>query len=148
MQKAIDLAAQAEAFGEVPVGAVIVKDNQIIGEGFNRPIMDNDPTAHAEVVALRDAATKTDNYRLSGMTLYVTLEPCMMCVGAMVHARIERLVYGTVDPKSGVIDSCDQLLGKPFLNHKIPVTSGVLAEACSQQLSGFFRRRRAEKKSN
>jgi len=147
MQHAIDLAAEAEARGEVPVAAIIVMDNEIVGRGFNRCIADNDPTAHAEVVAMRDAAARIGNYRLNDAILYVTLEPCMMCAGAMVHARIARLVYGATDPKSGVIHSCYGALEQPFLNHRIEVTSGVMAEQCSRQLSGFFRKRRQEKNS-
>ena len=147
MKKAIALASQAASCGEVPVGAILVKDNEVVGEGFNRSIMDHDSTAHAEVIAIRDAARKTENYRLLGATLYVTLEPCMMCVGAMVHARVDRLVYGAADPKTGVVDSCDQLLGSQYLNHNVSVTRGVLTEECSQQLSNFFRTRRAANKS-
>lgn len=142
IKKAIELAAQAEAHGEVPVGAVLVKGNEVIGEGYNRSIMDSDPTAHAEMVAIRNAADKTGNYRLSGSTLYVTLEPCLMCAGAMVHARVDRLVYGASDPRTGVIQSCFHALEQEFLNHRIAVTSGVLAEECGRQLSGFFRQRR------
>lgn len=142
MQTALDLACSAESHGEVPVAAIIVKNNEIIGQGYNRSIMDNDPTAHAEIVAIRDAAAQTGNYRLTDATLYVTLEPCLMCAGAMVHARISRLVYGATDPKSGVVDSCYNAFQQSFLNHHVAVTSGVLAEQCSQQLSGFFRVRR------
>ena len=142
MEKAILLASCAESCGEVPVGAIVVKDGEIIGEGFNRSIMDHDPTAHAEVVALRDAAQNIKNYRLPGATLYVTLEPCMMCVGAIVHARVDRLVYGASDPKSGAVDSCDRLFDRQFLNRKVSVSGAVLANECSQQLSDFFRLRR------
>jgi tRNA(Arg) A34 adenosine deaminase TadA len=142
------MASKAESHGEVPVGAVIVKDNQVIGAGFNRSIMDHDPTAHAELVSLRDAAQKIENYRISGATLYVTLEPCMMCVGAMVHARIDRLVYGASDPKSGVVDSCGQLLASSFLNHTISITPEVLADECGQQLSNFFKARRQMKSAD
>lgn len=144
IKKAIELAAQAEAQGEVPVGALLVKDNKIIGEGYNRSIIDSDPTAHAEIIALRDASQRIGNYRLSDTTLYVTLEPCLMCAGAMVHARINRLVYGASDPKSGVIQSCSHALEYEFLNHRIEVTSGVLEKECGEQLSGFFKARRKQ----
>lgn len=147
MQKAIALASQAEALGEVPVGAVIVCDSEIIGEGFNQPITANDPTAHAEIVALRDAAKKINNYRLVGASLYVTLEPCTMCVGALIHARIQRLIFATTEPKSGAVVSRSQLLSADYFNHRIDVTAGVLAQECQHQLSGFFQKRREEKKS-
>lgn len=146
MRRAIELATQAEALGEVPVGAVIVVNDEIIGEGFNQPITANDPTAHAEIVALRDAAKKINNYRLVGSSLYVTLEPCTMCVGALIHARIQRLVFATAEPKSGAVVSRSQLLSADYFNHKIDVASGVLAQECQHQLSVFFQRRREEKK--
>ena len=147
MLRAIELAKQGEALGEVPVGAVIVRDNQIIGEGFNQPISSKDPTAHAEVMALRQAAQHDNNYRVINTTLYVTLEPCTMCVGALVHARIGRLVFGTTEPKAGAVVSQSQLLGAHYFNHKIEMHSGVLAETCQHQLSDFFKRRREELKS-
>jgi tRNA(adenine34) deaminase len=130
----------------VPVGAVIVANDEIIGEGFNQPITASDPTAHAEIVALRDAAKKINNYRLVGASLYVTLEPCTMCVGALVHARIQRLIFATTEPKSGAVMSRSQLLSADYFNHKIDVTGGVLAQECQHQLSAFFQKRREEKK--
>lgn len=147
MQKAIALASQAENLGEVPVGAVIVCDDEIIGEGFNQPITANDPTAHAEIIALRHAAKKMNNYRLVGSSLYVTLEPCTMCVGALIHARIQRLVFATTEPKSGAVVSRSQLLSADYFNHRIDVTGGVLAQTCQHQLSIFFQRRREQKKN-
>ncbi len=146
MKHAISLAEKAEALGEVPVGAVIVKENEILAEGFNQPISSNDPTAHAEIVALRQAAQQIDNYRVVDATLYVTLEPCTMCVGALTHGRIARVVYGTHEPKAGAIESAVTLVNAPWLNHHIEVSGGVLAEECSEQLSRFFQARRAEKK--
>lgn len=146
MRRAIELAAQGERLGEVPVGAVIVCDDEIIGEGFNQPISSHDPTAHAEVVALRQAAEHIQNYRLVDSTLYVTLEPCTMCVGALIHARIERLVFGTTEPKAGVVVSQAQLVDSNYFNHRMTVEGGVLAETCQHQLSDFFRRRREELK--
>lgn len=136
------MAERAAQEGEVPVGAVIVKDGQVIGEGWNRPIAGHDATAHAEIVALRAAGAATNNYRLLDATLYVTLEPCMMCAGAMVHARIGRLVFGAYDPKSGVICSVMKLLNAPHLNHRVAWQGGVLADACGERLSGFFKARR------
>lgn len=147
MRYALDLASQAQALGEVPVGAVIVQDGKVLGEGFNQPISGQDPTAHAEIVAIRQAAQQIENYRLVGATLYVTLEPCTMCVGAMVHGRIERLVYGTEEPKAGAVKSATELLNAPWFNHQVDVSGGVLAEECGQQLSDFFRQRREQKKS-
>jgi len=146
MQSALDLARQAQTLDEVPVGAIVVYEDQIIGRGFNQPILHNDPTAHAEIMALRDAAEKLGNYRLPGTTLYVTLEPCMMCAGAMVHARIARLVYGATDPKTGIIDSHLQAFEQKTVNHKIEVTGGILAPACGELLSAFFQARREAKK--
>lgn len=142
MRHAIHLAAQADALNEVPVGAVIVCDGKIIGEGFNQPISQHDPTAHAEVVALRMAALHVQNYRIVGATLYVTLEPCTMCVGALVHARITRLVYGTTEPKAGAVESKSRLLESEYFNHRVNYTGGVCAGICQQQLSAFFQRRR------
>lgn len=142
MQRALELARQAEAAGEVPVGAVIVKDGIIIGEGFNQPIRLHDPSAHAEMLALRAAASQVENYRLAGCTLYVTLEPCAMCMGAMVHARIGRLVYATADPRTGSAGSIMDLARHPALNHQLEVSSGVLETECAEQLRTFFRSRR------
>ncbi len=144
MRHALNLARQAAEQDEVPVGAVIVRDGAVIGEGWNRPISTNDPTAHAEVVALRDAATRTDNYRLTGATLYVTLEPCLMCAGAMIHARISRLVFGACDPKRGAINSTTHALDTQGLNHRIKPEGGVLADESAALLQGFFRDRRGE----
>ena len=146
MQSALDLARQAQAAGEVPVGAIVVYEDRIIGRGFNQPISHSDPTAHAEIMALRDAAEKLGNYRLPGTTLYVTLEPCMMCAGAMVHARIDRLVYGASDPKTGIIDTHLQAFEQKTVNHKIKVTGGVLAAKCGELLSTFFQARREAKR--
>ena len=142
MDEALALAREAGAAGEVPVGAVVVLDGQIIGRGFNQPISRQDPTAHAEVVALRDAATRLGNYRLPGATLYVTLEPCMMCAGAMMHARLARVVFGATDPKTGVAGSVLDLFGEARLNHHAEITGGVRAEECGQLLSSFFAARR------
>ena len=142
MREALGLARQAEQLGEVPVGAVLVVDDDIIGRGWNRPIASHDPTAHAEIVALRDAAQDRENYRLPGSTLYVTLEPCTMCVGAMIHARVSRLVYGASEPRSGAVDSVFDLLKPGAHNHTIDITSGVLAEDSADLLKAFFARRR------
>ncbi|OXY81835.1 tRNA adenosine(34) deaminase TadA [Oceanimonas doudoroffii] len=147
MRRAMALAARAEQEGEVPVGALVVHEGECVGEGWNRSIGHHDATAHAEIMALRQAGERLGNYRLLNSTLYVTLEPCMMCAGAMVHSRIRRLVYGAADAKTGAVDSVLQLLATPGLNHRIDWQSGVLAEACSTQLSDFFKRRRAEKKA-
>jgi len=146
MRRALELAKQGEVLGEVPVGAVIVKDGEIIGEGFNQPISSCDPTAHAEVVALRDAASRIENYRLTGCTLYVTIEPCTMCAGSLIHARIKRLVFGATEPKSGVVGSNDNALLLPYFNHAIETVSGVLAGDCSAIMSNFFAARRAARK--
>lgn len=142
MQQALLLARQAAAAGEVPVGAVVVSGEQIIGSGFNQPISTHDPAAHAEMVALRAAAQRIQNYRLVGATMYVTLEPCMMCAGAMVHARIKRLVYGAPDPKTGVIMSQARLLDQFFLNHKVSYEGGLLSDECGGVLKDFFQQRR------
>jgi tRNA(adenine34) deaminase len=144
MRRAIELAGQGEQLGEIPVGAVIVCGDEIIGEGFNQPISSHDPTAHAEVVALRAAANRIQNYRLVDSTLYVTLEPCTMCVGALIHARITRLVFGTTEPKAGAVVSQSALLGSSYFNHRMSMQGGVLAETCQHQLSDFFRRRREQ----
>lgn len=140
------LAEKAEALGEIPVGAVIIKDDQIIGEGWNQSITLNDPTAHAEVMAIRDAGRRVNNYRIVDSTLYVTLEPCPMCTGALVHARIGRLVFGASDYKTGAVHSVMQLLDHDSHNHKLEYVTGVCQDECSRQLSDFFKKRRAEKK--
>jgi tRNA(adenine34) deaminase len=142
MRRALELAREAEAAGEVPVGALIVRDDEILAEGFNRPISTRDPTAHAEMVALRAAAARLDNYRLLGTTLYVTLEPCAMCAGAMVHARVQRLVFGAADPRAGAAGSLFDVARHPALNHRLEVVPGVLAEACGTLLRSFFVARR------
>lgn len=142
MQRAIELARIAESRGEVPVGAVLVKDDQIIGEGFNSPISENDPTAHAEIRAIRDAAKRLGNYRLLNTSLYVTLEPCVMCVGAIVHARIGEVIYGATEPKTGAAGSVFDILTSPEHNHRVELRGGVLADECSQLLKDFFQQRR------
>lgn len=146
MKQALQLAAQAAELGEVPVGALVVLKGQVIGSGFNQPICGHDPSAHAEIIALREAAKYQQNYRLPGAELYVTLEPCMMCAGAIVHARIARVIYGASEPKAGAVDSRLRSFDLEHLNHRPRVTSGVLAEDCSQQLSEFFKMRRQEKR--
>lgn len=143
MREALSLARAAECLGEVPVGALVVRDGEIVGRGFNAPIGENDPTAHAEIAALRDAGRFLGNYRLPGCELYVTLEPCAMCAGAILHARIARVVYGARDPKTGVHGSVVDLFAVDRLNHHTQVQGGVLAEECSQMLSAFFAARRA-----
>ncbi len=147
MEQALERARRAEGEGEVPVGAVLVKDGLLVGEGWNRPIGANDPTAHAEVNALRDAAERLGNYRLPGTTLYVTLEPCPMCVGAMIHARVERVVFGAFDPKTGACGRALDLAHHPSHNHHLIVDGGVMAEPAAELLRTFFRRRRAESRS-
>jgi tRNA(adenine34) deaminase len=142
MRQALELAREAERAGEVPVGAVLVAGEQIIARGWNRTITDCDPTAHAEIVALRDAAKALGNYRLGDVTLYVTIEPCAMCAGAIVQARVARLVYGADDPKGGAVRTCFNVLDNPRLNHRVEVTSGVLAEECAALLQVFFTARR------
>lgn len=142
MERAIHLAREAQNVGEVPVGALIFFEGEIIGEGWNRPILDHDPTAHAEITALRAAGRTLQNYRLVGATLYVTLEPCVMCMGAISHARIQRIVYGAPDPKRGAAGSALQLADADFLNHRIEVSGGLLEETCSALLLDFFRARR------
>ena len=142
MRHALELARRAQSEGEVPVGAVIVLDEKIIGEGWNRPITASDPTAHAEVQAMRAAASSVKNYRLLGATLYVTLEPCAMCVGAMFHARIRRVVFGAADPKTGAAGSTVNLFDERRLNHHALVQGGVLAAECGALLSDFFASRR------
>lgn len=143
MRQALTLAQQAAAYGEVPVGAIIVCDNRIIGRGGNAPIARNDPTAHAEITALRDAARTMNNYRMPDCTLYVTLEPCAMCAGAIIHARIRRLVFGAYDYKTGACGSVIDLFAEPRLNHHTSTHGGVLAEECASLLSAFFKKRRA-----
>jgi tRNA(adenine34) deaminase len=142
MQVALEQARIAGACGEVPVGAVVVCDGEIIGRGFNQPIRTHDPTAHAEVMALREAAQHLKNYRLPGCELYVTLEPCVMCSGAIMHARIGRVVFGAADPKTGVVGSVIDLFAEARLNHHAEVSGGVLADECGALLSGFFAARR------
>jgi tRNA(adenine34) deaminase len=142
MQQALNLARQAALNGEVPVGSIIVKDGVIIGRGSNAPIGLHDPTAHAEIIAMRQAAQHLGNYRLVNCTLYVTLEPCAMCSGAIQHARIAKLVYGASDPKTGACGSVINLMGEPKLNHHTEVIGGVLAEECGAVLSAFFKQRR------
>jgi tRNA(adenine34) deaminase len=146
MDYAFQLAAQGEKLGEVPVGAVIVCDEKILGEGFNQPITSNDPTAHAEIIALRQAAQQVQNYRLVGASIYVTLEPCTMCVGALVHARIARLVFGTTEPKAGAVVSKSQLLDNDYFNHRVNYAGGLMAQECQHQLSEFFALRREQKR--
>lgn len=148
MRLALELASQAQAAGEVPVGAVVVKDGVIIGRGFNAPISRNDPSAHAEMMALRDAAQRIGNYRLVGCELFVTLEPCLMCAGAIMHARIARLVYGANDPKTGACGSVLNVLAEQRLNHHTQVVAGVLADECGLMLSNFFALRRAQQKAS
>jgi len=142
MREALELAREAQAAGEVPVGAVVVKDGIVVGRGYNRPISSHDPSAHAEMVALRDAAARLGNYRLAGCDLFVTLEPCVMCAGAILHARVERLVFGARDPKTGACGSVIDLFGEPRLNHHTQVVAGVLPEAARDLLQAFFGARR------
>jgi tRNA(adenine34) deaminase len=142
MRRALELAQLAAREGEVPVGAVLVKEGELIAEGYNRPIAENDPSGHAEMRALREAGKVMSNYRLPGTTLYVTLEPCPMCAGALIHARVERVVYATADPRTGAAGSVFNILQSEALNHRCTVTAGVLAEECSQLLREFFRSRR------
>ena len=142
MRAALDLAAEGREYGEVPVGAVVVLDGTVIGRGYNQPISAHDPTAHAEIVAIRDAASRIRNYRLTGASLYVTIEPCQMCVGAMVHARIARLVYGAPEPKAGAVESAIRALDHPSLNHRVEATGGVLLDDCRQMMQSFFQERR------
>ncbi len=143
MREALVLAEAARGAGEVPVGAVVVMDGEVIGRGFNEPIRSQDPTAHAEIVALRDAARRAGNYRLTGATMYVTVEPCMMCVGALVHARAGTLVFGTTEPKAGAVESTGRFHEHPALNHRLTVVSGVLASECREIVRRFFQDRRA-----
>lgn len=142
MRRALELARRAGEAGDVPVGAVVVLDGRIVGQGFNRPIRAVDPTAHAEVVALRSAAVQMGNYRLTGATLYVTIEPCTMCAGALVHARVARLVFGAREPKAGAVVSTARLLEHPSLNHRVDVEEGLLADEAATLLRAFFAARR------
>ena len=143
MQLALALAGAAEALHEVPIGAVLVLQDEVIGKGHNCPVSSNDPSAHAEIRALRQAAAKAGNYRLPGSVLYVTIEPCAMCVGAMVHARVGRLVFGALEPRAGAVISRESLADKTWLNHRMEVTEGILAEPCGDLLRKFFARKRA-----
>ena len=142
MEEALREATRAQAAGEVPVGAVVVCDGRIVGRGGNRNLLDNDPTAHAEIVALRQAGGAVGNHRLGDCAMFVTIEPCAMCSGALVHARLQRLVYGADDPKAGAVRSVMQVLNHPALNHRMEVTSGVLASRCMDLLQAFFRDKR------
>lgn len=142
MRAALELGRRGRGLGEVPVGAVVVLNGEVIGEGYNQPIGAHDPTAHAEIVALRDAGQKTGNYRLTGATVYVTIEPCQMCVGAMIHARIARVVYGTREPKAGAIESAMRAHEHPTLNHRMAATGGVLEAECRALMQDFFAERR------
>lgn len=142
MQRALELARQAEASGEVPVGAVLIQDEQIIGEGWNQPIGSHDPSAHAEMRALRQAAQRLSNYRLPDTTLYVTLEPCVMCAGAIIHARVKRVVFGAPDPKTGAAGSVFDILTSDRHNHRVEICGGVMARECGAVLRDFFKAKR------
>jgi tRNA(adenine34) deaminase len=142
MSAALELAREARERGEVPVGAVLVMDGEIMGRGFNQPVSLNDPTAHAEIVALREAGREAGNYRLPGSTMYVTIEPCQMCVGAMVHARVARVVFGTPEPKAGAIESAMRAHEHPSLNHRLEVTGRVMETECREVIQAFFKERR------
>jgi tRNA(adenine34) deaminase len=142
MRRALKLAQRAQDLGEVPVGALLVRGDELVAEGWNQPVASHDPSAHAEMVVIREAARLTRNYRLTGLTLYVTLEPCVMCAGAIIHARLARLVFGAPDPKAGAVNSVYDLISQPRLNHKPEWTGGVLAEECGAILTNFFRARR------
>jgi tRNA(adenine34) deaminase len=144
MELALEQAELAAAAAEVPVGALVIKNGEIIGQGHNRNLLDNDPTAHAEIVALRQAAARLGNYRLTGCTMVATIEPCSMCAGALIHARIARLVYGAADPKAGAAGSALAVINHPSLNHRMEVTAGVLAGKCSEVLQKFFRQKRQQ----
>jgi tRNA(adenine34) deaminase len=147
MRLALEQARIARAAGEVPVGAVVVRNGEVIGAGWNRPISSHDPTAHAEVMALREAARRLGNYRLTGCSLYVTLEPCTLCTGAIFHARIARVVYGAPEPKTGMAGSVLNLYAEPRLNHHAEIVGGVLAAECTALVSGFFAERRQPQKA-
>lgn len=142
MMRALELASHAQAEGEVPIGALVVRGDEVLGEGWNRPIGACDPTAHAEIEAIRRAAQRLGNYRLTGCVLYVTLEPCPMCAGAMLHARIERVVYGAGDSRNGAAGTVCNILQTPQFNHRAEITGGVLGEECGELLRAFFRARR------
>ena len=146
MQRAYELAQQAESIDEIPVGAVVVSGGKIIGEGFNQSITLNDPSAHAEMIAIRQAGKTLTNYRMLDCTLYVTLEPCPMCAGLLVHSRIKRLVFAATDSKTGAAGSLINLAAHPELNHQIDIEQGIMSEQCSALISAFFKRRRLEKK--
>ncbi|WP_020408110.1 tRNA adenosine(34) deaminase TadA [Hahella ganghwensis] len=148
MREALQLARRAYDSGEVPVGALVVHEGRLLGDGYNQPIISHDPTAHAEIMALRVACSKMENYRIPGATLYVTLEPCTMCVGAIVHARVSRLVFGAAEPKAGAVGSQSNLLEKHPFNWDVEVRGGVLQDECSLLISDFFRERRQVKKSS
>jgi tRNA(adenine34) deaminase len=143
MREALNLADLASEQGEVPVGAVVVVGGEIVGRGHNQPISAHDPTAHAEVIALRQAAAAVKNYRLTGATLYVTVEPCLMCVGAMIHARVEMVVFGSPEPRAGALESTARVHEQPGLNHRLTVISGVLAAECRERLQLFFKAKRS-----
>ncbi|MFO1350839.1 MAG: tRNA adenosine(34) deaminase TadA [Gammaproteobacteria bacterium] len=144
MRRALELARRAAELGEVPIGAVLVDGDEVVGEGYNQPISSHDPTAHAEIVALRQAAARARNYRLPGTTLYVTLEPCAMCAGAMIQARVARVVYGAGDSRNGACGTVFNVLQAERLNHRAEVRGGVLGDACAELLRGFFRERRQQ----
>ena len=146
MQQALVLADRAEALGEVPVGAIVVRDDEIIGQGHNCPITRHDPTAHAEIMAIREAANYLENYRLVNCSLYVTIAPCTMCVGAIIHSRIQRIVFGAREPKAGAVVSSAQLLNAPYMNHQVSYLGGVCEELCSEKISQFFANRRKQNK--
>lgn len=146
MRHALALAQQAAERHEVPVGAVIVRDGQLLGQGFNHPISDCDPSAHAEIAALRDACSREKNYRLPGATLYVTIEPCAMCAGAIVHARIARVVFGALEPKAGAVVSTQRFFAMPHLNHQVDAVGGCLEQTCSETMTAFFQMRREQQK--
>src|SRR5258708_28666118 len=147
MEQALAQARLAAEAGEVPVGALVIKDGEIVGSGHNRNLIGNDPTAHAEIIAVRQAAARLGNHRLGGCVMFATIEPCAMCAGAMIHARLARLVYGASDPKAGAAGSVLQVLNHPSLNHRMEVTSGVLADRCSEILTSFFQSRRNDQKT-
>lgn len=147
MREALQRAARAEALNEVPVGAVVVLDDELVGEGWNQPIVNHDPTAHAEIMALRDAGQRLQNYRLPGATLYVTIEPCTMCAGAIVHSRIERVVYAATEPKAGAVESNSRVFDGGELNHRVQYLGGVCADDATAMIQAFFKRRREEVKA-
>lgn len=142
MQRALELAQKAQSLGEVPIGAVLVKDDQVVGEGYNSPIGQHDPTAHAEIMALRDAAQRLGNYRLLNTTLYVTIEPCVMCAGALIHARVKEVVFGAREPRTGAVGSVFDILQSSTLNHRVEVRGGVMESDCSTLMQEFFKQRR------